>query len=913
MPDMQGIVQNIVISRDKSIYVPEIIKKSIVQRDHNVDRLTFDCPRYWNGIDISKLNIYVNYIAAGQKKQGEEPESFLCENVVADEDNPDIFHFDWRITSNVSEFPDKLIFIVCAKSVDAEGNEELHWNSRLCTDLEVQEGLEASAAIVEKYPDVIEQILSKLGKQIEFRNSGKAIQYRNAGENIWVDLVQLEDIKGDAAVIVESNFKGSDTTENILAKTGETGDKWYSTDEGVYYMINSFGEWINCGSGENLKKIEDEIDALKGDIEQLKTTEPADDDIPKVFFNEPIPQTKDDVVTKFRYISKTMDISGYAEFKAQGNSSMRFPKKNITVKLYKDINLTEKMKIDFRGWGKQSKFCLKANWIDITHSRNVVGARLWKQICDTRKDTLPSNLQESPKLGAVDGFPIKVYSQGIYQGRYSWNIPKDKWTFNMDDSLENHVVLCGESNDAGTPSVYASSSDSVNGTYWSDEIHDIVPESVVTAWNRVLKFVNESTDEEFKNSINDYIDIQSVIDYLIFNILFGNQDAFGKNQLVITYDLAKWFISAYDMDQLCGLDWLGAFVEYNSDYPLTVAKRNNLILKTVRCFPNEITARYGELRNSVLTVENVINEFERWTDICPISLVNEDFAETTADGAFVDIPSKETNTIQRIRKWVTQRFTLCDTIVPDFGLIDRGDDTVYYTVSNNLTNCTNSNSVTSIKSGEPYNATISANGGYALESITCTMGGVNQTVVDGVINIASVTGDLVITAVATVTEQSIVFAESVNDLYPFKANTKVNISDSEMVFSPSYFYDASAISKTLVRFGDVKGKKLHVSITGCADDNFDGTGALCSMSFGIFGNVTDYTLITDSAKPRCEFSLNPQNFVDQYTFKTDVDIVEPFKLDNTVTYTDDDMFGVSLYWKHATASFTITEISITVS
>ena len=270
MTDMQGIVQNIVISRDKSIYVPEIIKKSIVQREHNVDRLTFDCPRYWDGIDISKLNIYVNYIAAGQKKQGKEPESFLCENVVTDEDNPDIFHFDWRITSNVSEFPDKLIFIACAKSVDAEGNEELHWNSRLCTDLEVQEGLEASAAIVEKYPDVIEQILSKLGKQIEFRNSGKAIQYRNAGENIWVDLVQLEDIKGDAAVIVESNFKGSDTTENILTKTGETGDKWYSTDEGVYYMINSFGDWINCGSGENLKKIEDEISKLNEELQGIR-------------------------------------------------------------------------------------------------------------------------------------------------------------------------------------------------------------------------------------------------------------------------------------------------------------------------------------------------------------------------------------------------------------------------------------------------------------------------------------------------------------------------------------------------------------------------------------------------------------------------------------------------------------------
>lgn len=158
----QEISQHIVISRDKSVYVPEIIRKSIVYRDHNVECLTFDCPRYWSGIDISELNIYVNYIAEGQKKKKEDPGSFLCENVIVDEDNTDIFHFDWRITSNASEFPDKLIFLVCAKSVDTEGNEELHWNSRLCTDLEVQEGLEASAAIVEKYPDVIEQIFQRL-------------------------------------------------------------------------------------------------------------------------------------------------------------------------------------------------------------------------------------------------------------------------------------------------------------------------------------------------------------------------------------------------------------------------------------------------------------------------------------------------------------------------------------------------------------------------------------------------------------------------------------------------------------------------------------------------------------------------------------------------------------------------------
>lgn len=39
--------------------------------------------------------------------------------------------------------------------------------------------------------------------------------------------------------------------------------------------------------------------------------------------------------------------------------------------------------------------------------------------------------------------------------------------------------------------------------------------------------------------------------------------------------------------------------------------------------------------------------------------------------------------------------------------------------------------------------------GYELSSVSCTMGGVDQPVVDGTINIDDVTGDIVITATTT--------------------------------------------------------------------------------------------------------------------------------------------------------------------
>lgn len=76
------------------------------------------------------------------------------------------------------------------------------------------------------------------------------------------------------------------------------------------------------------------------------------------------------------------------------------------------------------------------------------------------------------------------------------------------------------------------------------------------------------------------------------------------------------------------------------------------------------------------------------------------------------------------------------------------DSNTYYSVTKNLTNCSISNSATAVSHGASYSATVTANSGYNLKSVTATMGGSAVTVTNGVISIASVTGNIVITAVA---------------------------------------------------------------------------------------------------------------------------------------------------------------------
>lgn len=78
--------------------------------------------------------------------------------------------------------------------------------------------------------------------------------------------------------------------------------------------------------------------------------------------------------------------------------------------------------------------------------------------------------------------------------------------------------------------------------------------------------------------------------------------------------------------------------------------------------------------------------------------------------------------------------------------------TAQYTITNNLTQCTNSNAATTINEQTAYSGTLTASSGYVLETVTVTMGESDITSTaysNGTISIASVTGNIVITAVAT--------------------------------------------------------------------------------------------------------------------------------------------------------------------
>lgn len=128
---------HIIIGADRYITVPDELKRLAVQYDHNIETVTFDCPRYWDEHDMSQMNVYINY-ELSDKTVG----VYKAKNVRVDDTDSTIMHFEWTINSEVTGASGNITFLVCVKNTDEYNVEQNHWNTEICKDCYISVGME---------------------------------------------------------------------------------------------------------------------------------------------------------------------------------------------------------------------------------------------------------------------------------------------------------------------------------------------------------------------------------------------------------------------------------------------------------------------------------------------------------------------------------------------------------------------------------------------------------------------------------------------------------------------------------------------------------------------------------------------------------------------------------------------------
>ena len=366
--------------------------------------------------------------------------------------------------------------------------------------------------------------------------------------------------------------------------------------------------------------------------------------------------------------------NGTCQMKWQGSSSINYPKKNYTITFDSDFEAKA-------GWGYHNKYCLKANWIDCSHARNIVSAKLWGQIVKNRNyEDIDLTFSDSSIFtdennnhisvngnplgdlvngGAIDGFPIVIDLNNEFLGLYTFNIPKDRYMFGMGSTNVNQGFIVGTSNDMGTPSRFQKSA-YCDGSIGDFEIEYCSTED--TTWllnivNNLIAKCKECYTLEKYNDVKNLVDIDSAIEYMIFQSLILGAD-WCKNQIILTKDGEKLAFSAYDLDTTFGNYWDGTSY-YKNDYQPTFETweyigTHVLFSRIIQFDKQRVKEKYNELRNTILSEENILFMFTNYMVNIPYSILAEDWK------LWKTIPGTLSNNLSQIVKQFELRSKLLD-------------------------------------------------------------------------------------------------------------------------------------------------------------------------------------------------------------------------------------------------------------
>lgn len=353
--------------------------------------------------------------------------------------------------------------------------------------------------------------------------------------------------------------------------------------------------------------------------------------------------SKDNAVDLY-YTFDQFGLSGILSCKWQGSSSLRYPEKNYTLTFDQAFEAAE-------GWGAQTKYCVKADWIDFSHLRNRVNAQLWGRICADRGG---DPLAGCPNYGAIDGFPIILMLNDEFMGVYNFNIPKDGWMAGMGSGTRE-FILCA---DAPTSDACGFKAAATLDTDFSVEY---ITDPDDTAWaqtalNDLISACVSSDGSDLDTTIGNMLDWDRAIDYYIFTALIRGDDMVLKNYLLLKKDDTTILFGYYDGDCTYGLYWDGSkWLDSTGGMTFTAMASRHRLFELIRTHKTaELKARYASLRATVLSEDNILTLFTNAWGRIPQALYVED------NKRWPGKPNTAANTVHQIIDWYRLRCVRCD-------------------------------------------------------------------------------------------------------------------------------------------------------------------------------------------------------------------------------------------------------------
>lgn len=178
--------------------------------------------------------------------------------------------------------------------------------------------------------------------------------------------------------------------------------------------------------------------------------------------------------------------------------------------------------------------------------------------------------------------------------------------------------------------------------------------------HEVLDFVVNAGDEAFRNNVQQYFDVENIVDYFLFVNLISARDNTGTNTyLARSYSEAPWTILPWDLDATFGMTWSVTYQPLEPDQVLSNGLLRRLLVETDGDFSARVAQRYQSLRATWLTPENMAASWVAGQDLIESSGAA---ARENERWAYEELPLRYQPSLERPLAEVGRRFDLLDRL-----------------------------------------------------------------------------------------------------------------------------------------------------------------------------------------------------------------------------------------------------------
>lgn len=265
-----------------------------------------------------------------------------------------------------------------------------------------------------------------------------------------------------------------------------------------------------------------------------------------------------------------------------------------------------------------------------------------------------TKLRKAPNAGTIQGFPILLVINGTPQGIYNFDSKKNNDLWNVDEKDSNNYIVISD-DPAGT---LATDNPQFGEGKYNFEVPDNPTDTMKNQFTALARFINSSSDEEFKAQVADKLDLMAAIDQYLFNSYTTMIDAGAKSDVYITYNNGQyWIPSFYDFDSTWGLKADGSAIDdrYIMTWgasPTSSFMMSKLQIRVRDNFPDLVKARWNELKDTIFSPAHITSMFESY-----ISQIAEKYYELDQK-IWPDIPSSKTTNQRQLQQFIADRWNV---------------------------------------------------------------------------------------------------------------------------------------------------------------------------------------------------------------------------------------------------------------